>query len=53
MLLYNENRSIVYEKEVTEEEVKALGGDLKSFWLATHRKDGKIVLHRKTSSEGW
>lgn len=53
MLVYNEDRTIEYEKPVTDKEIKALGNKPKSFWYASHRKDGVIVLQGLAPWQEW
>ena len=53
VLIYNEDKSIMWQDRAGEEIVKTMHGRLKAFFEATRNKDGVIELHREVKDPGW
>jgi hypothetical protein len=53
VLVYNQDRSIMWQGDITPDLRKVLGDDLKSYWYATVMKDGNLRLERRTGWRTW
>lgn len=53
ILVYNKDRSIMYESPVSDEVVEQLGNQPKTYWKASFRKDGKVMLIKQIEAQGW
>lgn len=53
VLVYNQDRSIFAQFDMTPDLKRALKGDLKSYWFATLRPNGELTLDRRTGWRTW
>lgn len=53
LLIYNEDRSIMYEDDATDEVIKLVGDYPKAYFKAHLDKQKKIVLDERAGDQDW
>lgn len=53
MLIYNEDRTVFYQDQLSEEVKKLLSGNLKGYFHAHVGKDGLLRIGQRAPAQSW